>query len=316
MRFVALKIWPRRLASLLLLVFFGFSNFAAFAGWWITETKSDRFGNNATQNIFIEEQKLRFEKASSTFIFDLQKNEVTLIFPTKTVYWQGQADSLRATFIQTIQQQLQMMLGQMPEYEREKAQPEIDKLFAEMRDDTIDTAVLAKFSMRQTDSVSEINGLKAAKYQLFYDTAMIESVWISKEVAPYQAISFDHLNKMMRLFSRPTLYSSARMSDAWRLAVEQGLLMQSVVETSFGPNVMEVSQVKELKIRDDFFDPPSTYRQIQSTEAVQIMLGEAEKSSVLHGKPEDEIWKPILPKPVKNPKKNPSIQNWSDDERP
>lgn len=286
-----------------------------FAGWWITETKSDRFGNNATQNIFIEGQCIRIEKASSTFIFDLSKSEVTLVFPNKLVYWKGSADSLKAAFVLAVEQQLTMMLAQMPEYERDKMKPEMDKLFSELRDDTVDTATLNRFSLHCTDSVMDIGSFKAVKYHLLFDTTRIEEVWISKENQPYHEISLDQLNALMRLFSRPTLYSSARLSKAWKSEFGSGLLVKSVVTTPFGPNVMEVSQAKELHIRDDFFLPPDSYRQIRSTEAVQIMLGESEKSAVLHGTNEEE-WKPILPKPVKTPRKYPDYPTSTEMQRP
>ncbi len=299
----------------LLLVLFGVFPASVLAGWWITENKLDRFGNSAIQSIFIQGQRIRIEKSSSTFIFDLSKHEVTLVFPNKLVYWQGSADSLKAVFISTVEQQIVMMLAQMPEYERDKAKPEMEKLFAELREDSVDTVTLAKFSLHGTDSVMAIGKFMAEKYHLFYDTAMIEEVWISKEIKPYQNISLDQLNALMRLFSRPTLYSSARLSQAWKSEFGQGLLMKSVVKTPFGFNVMQVSQVKILEIRDDFFLPPDSYRQIRSTEAVQLMLGEKEKSSVLHGTPADD-WKPILPRPIKSSTKQPGHPTFPEVQKP
>lgn len=273
------------------------------AGWLIVEKKEDRFGNFSMQSLFIEQQKVRIENPTSTFIFDLSKENVTLIFHQQLVYWSGSAALLKDEFIASIEQQIVVMMEQMPQQERDKAKIEFDQLLLEMRKGAADSLVLNRFSVMQSDSVSEILGHKARQHFIMVDTTVIEEVWISDEIQPYQSISFEKLTAMMQLFSRPNVLSAARQSRAWEQAIKNGIVLRSVIKTPFGKNVMEVAQLRETPIRAEVFLPPDAYRKVIATEAIAIMMGDdaivSPKSAA-----EDE-WKPML-SPVK-PNTSPSI---------
>lgn len=287
--FVLPSNWTRFFFIVAALLYAGFS----MAGWLIVEKKEDRFGNFQMQSLFIEGQKVRVENQTSTFIFDLLSEEVTIIFPRQLVYWSGSSDTLKQQFISTIEQQTLIMIEQLPEQEREKARKEFDNLLIEMKSSEVDTTLLKRFSIESTDSVATILNLSSHKNLLKLDTMELEQIWITHQIRPYSGISLHKLNTMMRLFSRPTALSAARESDAWVNAINEGLVMRSVLKTPYGPNVMEVIQVRETPVREEFFLPPPTYRQVGTSEVINIMMGEG--TVIQSGSTEEDGWKPLLP---------------------
>lgn len=273
------------------------------AGWLIVEKKEDRFGNFSMQSLFIEQQKVRIENPTSTFIFDLDNENVTLIFHQQLVYWSGSAAMLKDEFMTSIEQQVGVMMEQMTEQERDKARIEFDQLLLEMRKGAADSLVFNRFSVIQSDSVAEILGHKARQHFLLMDTIVIEEVWITNEIQPYHSISFEKLTNMMQLFSRPSVLSVARQSEVWEKVIKNGVVLRSVIKTPFGKNIMEVAQLRETPIRAEVFLPPDTYRKVITTEAIAIMMGDgaviSPKSVV------EDDWKPML-SPVK-PSASPNI---------
>ena len=63
------------------LIFILVFNFMAQAGWVITEESTDSYGNKMIQTIFIQDNFVRYETPSSIAIIDLEKKQITLVFP-------------------------------------------------------------------------------------------------------------------------------------------------------------------------------------------------------------------------------------------
>lgn len=290
-----------------------FLSFSCRAGWLITEKKEDKFGNFSSQSLIIEGQRVRIEHSTSTFIFDLEKKIVTLVFPGQLVSWSGSADSLKHHFLRSVEQQIMVMVEQMPEAERERNRAELNGMIEEMRLGEQDTSLLSRFSIISTDSVAELLGHPTRKYLLKIDSLTIEQLWVTHAVQPYQTVSLTQLNAMMRLFSRPTLLSTARSTEAWMNLIAGGVVMRSVLDTPLGPNVMEVIQLRETAIREDFFLPPEHYRKIGIAEVINIMMGES--GIAVTPSAEDEEWRPLLPVPKPGtPRKEPPKTTFPDEQ--
>lgn len=284
-----------RFDILALFVLLLFMPLTTFSGWWIVERSEDRYGNFSSQSIFIQGQKLRVESATSSFIFDLANEEVCLVFPKQSIYWKGSGDTLRSRFLLNIEHQMRMMIEQIPQYEREKALPELEKMLSDLKAGDIDTAMIQKISFKAVDSTSIICGYPSSKFQVVFDTTVIEETWISSEIMPYAGISLKKLNKMMRLFSRPTVFAAVRESNGWMQLMQGGLMTKSIVYTTLGRNTTQVTQVKEVNVRDEFFVPPPDYRAVTADEIVGIMLGENIGMPELRSKENTDDWKPMLP---------------------
>lgn len=274
-----------------------------WGGWWIVERSEDRFGNFSSQSLFIQGQKMRVENPTSVFIFNLETDEISLVFSKQMIFWSGKSDSLKQKFLYKVEHQMRMMIEQIPLYEREKALPELERMLAELKSGEVDSLLLQKFTFAAVDSTLTIAAHAARKYQVSYDSAVIEEVWITHDIQPYAGISLVNLNQMMRLFSRPTVFSAARECKGWLDIMHDGLMMKSAVYTALGQSTSQVMQVKEVKVRDEFFMPPPDYKAVSADEITGIMLGD-DKATNLRKATTDEVWKPLLPPAPRKPAQN------------
>ncbi|MCE1202671.1 MAG: DUF4412 domain-containing protein [Bacteroidia bacterium] len=273
-------------------------------GWLIVEQKSDRFGNFGMQSTIISGQKVRIEHQTSTFIFNLDSNQTTIILPRQKVYWRGHHDSLGEALYRQLDIQISLMIAQLPEKERDKASEEMQFLTALMRSHQPDSLLPDHFRIVATDSVTRILNYQCRKYLFSVDSLVVEEIWMTSELKPWDQIDLRRLNQMMRLFNKPNLYSAYRVSDEWLSMLGKGLLMRSVAINSFGNSVMEVSAVRQTNVREEIFLPPDDYRKAGIEELLNILMGGPETIKPDAGEPE-------LPKlPVKprttSPRASPS----------
>lgn len=259
-------------------------------GWHIVEKREDRFGNFSVQSTFISGQLLRIENFTSAYIFDMEKSLTTIIFPKQMVFWSGHHDSLREALFSAMGIQIQMMISQLPENEREGAELEFGKMLAELRNPVIDSLLPANFHILKTDSVSRFGGFLCQKYVFKFDTLALEELWITSEVKPYAGIDMQRLNRMMRIFSKPTLLSVFRETNEWLYLIQHGLVMRSVIPVSIGRSTMQVEKVQKTNIPLTFFEPPENYRGIGMEEVIRIIMGEEDAIKL-----DNETNRPILP---------------------
>lgn len=244
------------------------------AGWLIVEKREDKFGNLSMQSVFIQNQKLRIENQTSSFIFDLEKESVTIIFPKKGVYWSGNPDSLKFSLFSTLETQITIMIQQLPELERDEAESEFTHILNILKTGVTDTSLPDNAKLIATDSSIKINDFTAQKYLFVIDSITVEEFWITREVVPYKELDLVKLNEMMRVFSRPSILSVYRESKDWLDIISKGLVLRSVIPTKIGRSEMEVVTVRNAEVPLDFFEPPPTYRGIGIDEVISIMMGE------------------------------------------
>ncbi|MDO8899440.1 MAG: hypothetical protein Q7V19_17435 [Bacteroidales bacterium] len=244
------------------------------AGWFIVEKREDKFGNLTMQSVFIQDQKLRVENQTSSFIFDLENEYVTVIFPKRSVFWSGKPDTLKTALFNTIETQIVVMIQQMPERDRIEAEADFKKVLNEMKAGITDTSLPVNANISATDSSMKILDYQAEKYLFILDSITLEEFWITREVVPYKELNLVKLNEMMRVFSRPSMLSVYRESKEWLEIISEGLVLRSVIPTTLGQSEMEVVTVRKAEIPVDFFDPPPTYRGIGIDEVISIMMGE------------------------------------------
>jgi hypothetical protein len=258
------------------LFLFIFLTFATnlLAGWLIVEKREDKFGNLTMQSVFIQDQKLRVENQTSSFIFDLENEYVTVIFPKMSVYWSGKPDSLKTALFNTIETQIVIMIQQMPERDRIEAEADFQKVLNEMKAGVTDSSLPDNAKLLAIDSSMKIVDYQAEKYLFVLDSITLEEFWITHEVLPYKDLNLVKLNEMMRVFSRPSMLSVYRESKEWLEIISKGLVLRSVIPTTLGKSEMEVITVRKAEIPIDFFDPPPTYRGIGIDEVISIMMGE------------------------------------------
>lgn len=232
----------------------------AIGGWVITEESSDKFNNKQIQTIFIEGNLIRYETPTSIAIIDLDSSKITMIFSQYKVYWKGTAEELRLSSVEAYDAQLENLLAGIPEYKRK----ELDSVYKEIRSQLLDTVRIksvVEISISETDKIDTIHDFLVNEYHIYHDSSLVESIWHTDEISPYQNIEVEKMVEFMTQLNAFTTQGTLTSSEEYNRFLRNGLIIKS--SEYVGENIIYntiVTNVREVNIIREFFEPPRNYR--------------------------------------------------------
>ncbi len=260
--------------ALSFIVIFVLINSYTYAGWVITEESSDSFGNRSIQTTFIQNNIIRYETPSSIAIIDLNNKIITIVFSQYKVYWSGTSEDLKLSIISMYDKQLESMLVGLPEYEK----IELDSIYFKIRQQLLDSNnfISAKdISIIKTTNKQDINGYGATKYNIVVDSILVESVWHTTEVKPYNDIDISDMVSFTRQLNQISGKASTAQSADYLNLLKTGMLLKST-EILPDSNKFEtiVTNIREVDIVSDFFLPPKNYLKVALQDVLNLIPDE------------------------------------------
>jgi len=281
--------------SILLFIFFGYSNFL-FAGWVIVEESSDSFGNHNFQTTFIQQNKVRVDGITTVNVLDLKKKELTLIFPSHRSYWKGTPGVLNYQTNQLIKKQFQTLLLRAPSSQKEQLRKLIRDLDSTGIHDTSKLSI-PLIQIIRTEKKEIINGFHTIKYRVLIDNVLKETLWVSFDQSPYNEIDVEQMLSFTRSINPNSLVSLLSHSADYVKLLKNGMLIKSIDYHKHG--IKEISQVKEIKkmeIGNDLFLPPAGYRRATIEEIMQMDMNmKLPGGKINFDNPDDKNGIPQLP---------------------
>lgn len=242
-----------------------------FAGWVITEESKDPFGNKLIQTIFIQNNLIRYETPSSIAIIDLNNDFITIIFSQYRVFWSGTIAELKASSLETYKRQMEEIIVGLPPSERKK----FDSIYLEMEKQMLDTTNLLpsnKFKLVETNNKEEILGYGTIKYNILKDSILIESIWHTTEIQPYNDINIHNMMSFMQQLKPTSGRGILTQIDEYFNLLKSGILLKSVEFLPDGKTYKAiVTNIREVNIVPDFFLPPKNYRKTALTDIIDLM---------------------------------------------
>ncbi|NQU34910.1 MAG: hypothetical protein HQ521_16910 [Bacteroidetes bacterium] len=252
------------------LVLFIVLPFVVNAGWVITEESTDVHGNRMIQTTFIQNNFIRHETQSSIAIIDFKKKIITLVFSQYKVYWSGTIQQLKENSISAYDKQMEEMLIGLSPVDR----IELDSIYNEIRAQLLDTNRvvnnnIAVFETSENEKILEYN---ARKYNIKLDTIIIESVWHTTEVKPYNHVDVNYMISFMKQLNPISGQGSISYTDEYIELLKSGMLLKSIEYLpDSNQQIIRVTNIREINIIDDFFIPPPNYREASFSDILYLM---------------------------------------------
>ena len=256
---------------LLFLILFLLMQGSSVAGWLISEESTDSFGNRLVQTTFIQNNLIRYETPSSIAIVDLNNKIITMIFSQYKVYWSGTTNDLRLNTIAIFDSQLEQMLIGIPEYKRK----ELDSIYLEIRQQLLDSSIYItdqNIAVIETDVKQNLLGYNAVKYNIVVDSTLIESIWHTTEVKPYDDIDIGNMISFMHQLNQGTGKGNISHTKEYLELLRSGMLLKSIEFSPDSNNYQTiVTNIREVEIVPDFFLPPKNYRKAALSDILNLM---------------------------------------------
>jgi hypothetical protein len=239
-------------------------------GWVIVELNSNPYGLMSMQSTFIQGNRIRIDNNETIIILDLEAGDISLIYPTRMVFWKGKPAEFREGMIRTVELQISSAIEMLPAHERDIQRRELDQMISLMSSDSLQTALIEGINIKATGQKDTIAGTLAHCYEVYVDTVLYEKVWVSRDIHPFNNIDLATMQAMSRELTKPSIVSAYRESPDFLKLIEGGFVMRSVLPTPIGESVTQVESYRNINIRPELFLPPIDYRPAALVEVIQM----------------------------------------------
>ncbi len=242
----------------------------AYSGWVITEESVDGYGNRSIQTTFIQKNVIRYETPASIVIIDLNSKMITIVFSQYKAYWNGTSEELMQSTISIYDMQMEKMLAGLPKHE----QKELDSIYNDIRQkmlNPIDYEAIIDISISKTNNIQEVFGYNAIKYDIFVDSVLIESLWHTTDISPYNDVDIGDMLAFMKQLDYNSAQNNITQTSEYLGLLKTGMLLKSVEYLPNNNNFeTKVTNLREVDIVSDFFLPPENYREVSLVDALYL----------------------------------------------
>ena len=270
-------------------------------GWFIIEQQDDGLGNFGSQAVFIQGQLLRIENEKSVFIVNLESEQITLIFPGHQLFWTGHPDSLRKAISDRLEQQIEVLLAQMPPGMREENDSNFSAQLARFRSGEFVPDSSIQFEIKKLPETDSVLNYPTSTVEFYADSVLLERIWTTQAVNPYAEIDKQKLARLFSLFNPPSRVSAHRSYKEYQTITSSQFVLKSLIPTPYGSSVTEVKTLVNRDIPLSLFEPTEDYRPALLERILEITMGEDKKESENPFKNPADI-KPKSPVPVMPPR--------------
>lgn len=246
----------------LVLVFIIILSGNSYAGWIVHEKSFESGSNNESKYIFyIQDQKLKLIEDDLETIFDVKKNTITFIIPSKSIYWQGTVDAYNANYKELLNKYFEDQLKDTPKEKAEMARATYEYYIANLKDSTRMSQTGLDMLIMNTGKKTKIAGYEALMFGLYVNKDLRKEIWISKEINMNPELDMVKYNAMLNEIGMGMMDDlNSRASNAYAQLLKSGFLMRTVeygYDLSF---TTEVYKIKEKKLNQKVFTPPDNYK--------------------------------------------------------
>ncbi len=258
--------------SFYILVLLGvFLHQSLFAGWVVIEESHDNLGNHRFQTTFIQQNMVRIDGNTTISILNLNKGELTLIFPQHRIFWKGTPRELKHQTNQLMKQQLQMLLLRAPVNQKDTLRKIIRKMdSSDMFPDS--SAAVPVVQFQKTGKVQQIGDFKTFEYSIRLDSVLLkETLWVTFDKKPYGETDVSKLLLFTRSMNPQSRENMISHTSGYANLLKSGLIVKSIVYLPQGvKQITQLKKVKQMAISPELFMPPKSYRPASIEEIMQL----------------------------------------------
>ncbi|MCD6471837.1 DUF4412 domain-containing protein [Candidatus Aerophobetes bacterium] len=240
----------------------------AFAGWMVESVNRDTNGEETTEILYVQKNKMKSVGPEMIMITDLDKNLLYIVNPKPEfkIYWSGTPEEMRKGIEEMTKQMEEAYLKNMSPEQREQY-----KQYKEsMKEKPKEPATKKKFEVKKTSEKAIVAGYPTRKYQVWVNGELKEELWISSKIKIKDEIDLNKLEKFKEAMSGPEEEESYESSPEYMALMEQGIPLKSINYSNQGNSVNEVKKVEKRKIPDSEFKVPKGYKKISLLELHQL----------------------------------------------
>lgn len=248
-----------------------------FAGWVGEQVNTGPQGEETTETIYVQKNKMKTVGPEGTIMFDLEKGLFYMISPSPEhkVYWCGTPEEMRKETEETKKKMEEEFLKQLPPEQREAYEKRREEMKGETEEPKGEKKLIVE--VKKTSETAAIAGYPTRKYQVWVNGELRKELWLSTKIRLADEVDLKKMRKFSEAMSGPEAEESYESSPDYMQLMETGAEMKSISYHGGGSWTTEMKKIEQKKIPDSQFEVPKGYRKVTLFELHQLQQSMGEK---------------------------------------
>jgi len=259
----------KRVYTILIMSLFSIPT-SVFAGWVIVEQKSSPQGIITHDTISVQNNKMRSGGKEATYIYDLNKNEITVINNFYKTYWTGTVEQYRAGLIAGIKVEIDAMVSKMPKDKQEAARSQFESMLKVFESqDGNPKKNENKVSTKKIIDRTQVLGYNTQRHEFYLNGEKKLTTWISEKINISNDFDLDKFSAFMNKMMNNNAQLSIKSTPEYTKMMKQGYPLKTIEYVGSKEVVGEVLSAKKQNLPDAHFKPNPSFKAITIEELVR-----------------------------------------------
>jgi len=257
-----------------LVKFYAFTFFITFslsvqAGWIITQVSNGSFGEEKTETVYIQNNKMKTVTDDGMMIFDLNTNQFYVFNTKHKMYWNGTMKEYSNKVAEVVKLQIEMAVNKLPPEQKASGRKMYQIMYADMQK-CYSNQHLPKdkfvIEVRKIPERETFAMYQAQKHELWVDGVLREEIWISEQLNVCNDFDMLKYNKLMCELKWNLQNIAFQNTSEYNLLFKKGYFFKSVEYQNGEVSTTEVTDVEEKMLSANEFSPPTDFKRVDLLE--------------------------------------------------
>jgi hypothetical protein len=247
----------RKVLLAFLLVFFWLN---IQAGWVISEkTRNPGGAQDSFSTIYFQKNIIKIVQGSFASIFNLEKGEITFLNLEEKFYWKGNFEVYKNEIRKITLDRINEEMNDLPPEVRESYREFYENLLRDLNNPAPVFYNDISPKVEMTAEQKTILNYQSRKYNIYWESFLVEEVWISNRIKISNEIDLDKFRLFMNEMSLGTVEPDHRTSQEYLHLLKSGYPIFSKEFTEAGAIITEVLHVEMKQISEVEFAVPANF---------------------------------------------------------
>ncbi len=246
---------------------------SAWAGWVMHQQTA-----GGTSTVYLQNNMMRAGMGAHGMIYDLNQGTVTMLSPTRKIYWTGHPQELKQQMDQALDSRMEQALQSVPPEQREQMRAMMAQRMGRGGmggpGGPSRQRPAPKVEVKATGEYQTIAGYKARKYQVYVNGRLRQDMWLADLPGFGKELDMDKMMELVHSMRPPAMGRAPGLG--WRVSPpmlalwKKGMPLMIVDHGRRGSQeVMKVTKVENKSLDKSMFLPPAGYKRVDFSQMMR-----------------------------------------------
>lgn len=239
------------------------------AGWIIVEKKLTPQGLSTHDTIYVQNNKMRSGGKEASYIYDLNRNRVSIINNFYKTYWTGTPEEYRLGVIEGLKEEIDVMVAKFPKEKQKEARENFEAVLMVFDTNDGNPKPEDKVSYKKIVDKTKVLGYETQRYDFYLKGEKKITIWVSPKIDISKDLDMDKYTKFMLKMMNNNPNLSIKTAPEYAKLIKNAYPLRTIEYLGSQEIVGEVVLVENKRLPESLFTVNQSFRQLTLPELIR-----------------------------------------------